>query len=317
MSKILKVIVITGPTACGKSDIGIRLAQKFNGEIISADSRQIYKKMDIGTGKVIGKTDFSHFVDIPPKLYPFISEGINHWLIDILNPSELFSVADFQKYAEAIEKDINKRNKIPFIVGGTGFFIRSLTEGLMFPNVKVSEETKKYVEDMSYEEALAKLSNIQTNAEEFIDIKNPRRVQRALSLLLSGMNNLSEMRMHRKPIAEYLVIGINYEREIINKRILKRLDDRLNHGMVKEIDSLLQNGDVTPERLDDFGLEYRWIGRFITGQMTYEEMHEKLYTEICRFAKRQMTWFKKYCNVIWINDEKQITEMIDKFLKEI
>ncbi len=313
----MKVVVITGPTACGKSDIGIKLAKKFNGEIISADSRQVYKKMDIGTGKVTGKTDLSYFLDIPPKLYPFISEGINHWLIDILNPSEQFSVADFQKYAEAIEQNIKERKKNPFIVGGTGFFIRSLTEGLLFPNAKVTEETKNYVESMTYEDALTKLLNLQNNAEEFIDIKNPRRVQRALSLLLSGMNNLSEMRMHKKPIAEYLVIGITYERETINQRILKRLDNRLNQGMVKEIELLLKNKDVTPERLDDFGLEYRWIGRFATGQITYNEMHEKLYTEICRFAKRQMTWFKKYCNVIWLNDEKQIIEMVDKFLKEI
>ena len=313
----MKVVVITGPTACGKSDIGIRLAQKFNGEIISADSRQVYKKMDIGTGKVLGSTDVSNYIDIPPKLYPFISEGIKHWLIDILNPAEQFSVADFQKYAEKIEIDIDRRNKIPFIVGGTGFFIRSLTEGLMFPNVKVSEETINNVESLPYEEALKQLLTLQNNADEFIDIKNPRRVQRALSLMMSGMQNLSEMRMHKKTIAQYLVIGITYDRETINKRILKRLDDRLNHGMVEEIDSLLKNGDVTTERLDDFGLEYRWIGRFVTGQMTYDEMHEKLYTEICRFAKRQMTWFKKYCNVTWINNEKQITEMIDKFLKEI
>ena len=313
----MKTIVITGPTACGKSDIGIKLAQKFNGEIISADSRQVYKKMDIGTGKVIGKTDFSNYVDVPPKLYPFVSEGINHWLIDILNPAEQFSVSDFQKYAEAIEKDIDNRNKIPFVVGGTGFFIRSLTEGLMFPNVTVTEETKNNVESMDNEEALTKLLNIQSNAEEFIDIKNPRRVKRALSLLLSGMSNLSEMRMHKNPISEYLVIGITYDRDTINKRILQRLDDRFNHGMVEEIASLLKNNDVTPERLDDFGLEYRWIGRFVTDQMTYDEMHEKLYTEICRFAKRQMTWFRKYCNVIWNNKEKQITEMVANFLKEI
>lgn len=314
----MKSIVVAGPTACGKSDIGIELAREFAGEIISADSRQVYRNMNIGTGKVEGylsgvEAEFFKCSD-GYFIHPFISENIVHWLIDLIEPMQNFSVADFQKLALEIMLNIVSRSKLPFIVGGTGLYIRSLTEGLVFPDLNVEPELKERLIRLSLEELQKEILQINQEAHLFLDIKNPRRVQRALELLYSGFS-LEDMKKKRDTGFSFLVLGIAYDREEINRRIRIRLDKRLEDGMVIEVKNLIDSG-VSFERLDSFGLEYRYLSRFLRGILSYDEMYETLYTEICKFAKRQMTWFRKFSNVVWVDDIAHARTLVYDYLNK-
>lgn len=308
-----KCVAVVGPTACGKSDLAVKLAEKFGGEVISADSRQIFKGMDLGTGKVSGFLDSSFSIDCPPVIFPFVSSGIRHWMIDILDPIEKFSAADFQRCALALIKNISERNRSVFVAGGTGFFVRSLTDGLDFAKVQISEEVRRYVLSLSLSEASERLISLQSDAESFVDLKNPRRVARALELMLSGLGNLSAMKNKRELGLEFLVLGLSLPRETLKLRIFNRLEERLQKGMVAEIEGLIERG-VPISRLESFGLEYRMIARYVSGSISYDEMKTSLYSEICKFAKRQMTWFKKYSNVVWLDGEREAFELVEHFL---
>ena len=314
----MKSIVIAGPTACGKSDLGILLADEFSGEIISADSRQVYRHMNIGTGKVEGQVSNiesdSFKCEDGTLVKPFISEAIKHWLLDITEPMQNFSVADYQKLALAIMRDMVLRDKIPFIVGGTGLYIRSLTEGLVFPDLQVEPKLKERLNSLTLEELQSELLKINQDAYLFLDIKNPRRVQRALELLLSGFL-LEDMKKTKNTGFNFLVLGISYPREEINNRIRLRLESRLKEGMIAEVQNLINEG-VSFQRLDSFGLEYRYLSRYIRGSISYDEMQETLYTEICKFAKRQMTWFRKFSNVVWVDGIDQARMLICDFLNK-
>lgn len=313
----MRSLVIVGPTASGKSDLAIALAKKYRTEIISADSRQVFQGMDIGTGKVEGQLDLSKSIEyeydaISRSMHPFISEGIPHWCIDLVPPTVPFSAAYFQHTALMALRDISSRGLKPIVVGGTGLYIRALTEGLSFP--RSTQEAHAEVLKMSYEEALAQLLKLQPDAADYIELKNPRRVFRGLELLLSGHTSLAVMRAHSKSECEFLTLGVELSPELLRERILKRLDARLHAGMCEEVQSLLNLG-ISAERLDGFGLEYRYVMRYLTGAMSYDAMHEKLYTEICRFAKRQRTWFKKYSSVVWMEPQQLLSEG-SRFLNE-
>jgi len=312
-----KAVIVAGPTACGKSDLGIKLANEFCGEIISADSRQIYCFMNLGTGKVEGFLDksYSVYLEDGKILYPFVSEGVSHWLLDILDPKDFFSSADFQRLALKVMSDMVLRNKIPFIVGGTGLYIRSLTEGLVFADVKIDDSLRKRLNSFSLAELQKELLTIDSNAHLLVDMKNSRRVQRALELMLSGMSSLKEMRKTRETEFDYLALGVSIPREELYRLIRVRLDARLEKGMISEVRDLINMG-VTLERLDSFGLEYRYLSRFVAGIISYDEMYERLYIEICKFAKRQMTWFKKYSNIHWINSFESAKKLIFDFLRK-
>lgn len=310
----LKCVAVAGPTACGKSDVAIRLAAAFGGEIISADSRQVFRGMDIGSGKVSGKIDLSFKTSEDMPMCPFVSDGIRHWLIDVAGPCDDFSAADFQRLALMSIRDISSRGRNVFVAGGTGFFLRSLTDGLDFPEISVSAETRDRIRSMSDADALDMLLSMQPDAQDTIDIKNPRRVARALELLMSGMPSLDCLRKKRDLGLDFLTLGITYPQEVLRIRIEDRLERRFKVGMIEEIAGLLKSG-VPRERLESFGLEYRWITKFVCGDMAFMDMRDKLFTEICRFAKRQMTWFRKYCNVVWIDNEEQAFRLVSDFLE--
>lgn len=309
-----RAIVIAGPTACGKSDVAISIAGRLGGEIISADSRQVYRGMDIGTGKVEGRRDFSFGISCPEPVFPFVSGGIRHWLIDVADPCDEFTVADFQRISLAVSDSVFARGRRLIVAGGTGFFVRSLTDGLDFPDVSVSQETRDLVRAMTAEEAASRLAELSQDAPGLVDMKNPRRVARALELILSGLPSISDMRRRRDLGIDFMTIGITYPAEILRKRISDRLDARLAAGMVGEVRGLLDSG-VPPGRLESFGLEYRWLGRHLAGLIGFDEMRERLYFDICRFAKRQMTWFRKYCGVIWVDGAESAFELASRFLE--
>lgn len=315
----MDVIVIAGPTACGKSDLGIKIAHELDTQIVSADSRQVYRHMDIGTGKVPGYSDKSKELSASFSgntfiLNPYISENIEHWLIDIADPCEEFSVAHFQSLSSTILSDIASKGKVPLVVGGTGLYIRSLTEGLVFPDIIVPTSVREQISFMTMEEKIERLLELDPLAGETIELKNPRRVERALELMMSGLSSVSEMRKKSKPPFTFLVLGLKPPQDEMLRRIKQRLDLRLNEGMVEEVENLLNMG-VSKERLEFFGLEYRFISRHICGELTFEEMKESLYYAICHFAKRQITWFNKYSDVNWLASADEAMPRIRTFIE--
>jgi len=305
MTKIKKkkLLVILGPTASGKSSLAIKLAKKFNGEVISADSRQVYKGMDLGTGKVERDKKKSKF---------YYSENIRHHLLDVVKPTQYFSVYNYQKLALKAIKDILKRKKLPILCGGTGFYISSVIENWQFVKLKPDWKIRKKLEQLSSEELFKKLKEIDPERAKEIDPKNKRRIIRALEIAFK----LGKVpKLIKKPLKmDILILGIKKEKKELKKLIKKRLEKRIKEGMIKEIAKLKKEG-VSSSKLESFGLEYRWINRFLEKKISYEEMIISLYKEILKYAKRQMTWFKKMKNIFWIKTEKEAYQLVKNWLK--
>lgn len=302
INKIPKLLVIVGPTASGKSDLAIKLAKEFKGEVISADSRQVYIGMDIGTGKVKIKK-------LKGKIY---SEGIRHHLLDVISPKKYFSVVQYQKLAIKAINDVQKRGKLPILCGGTGFYISAVIEGWQFPKVKPNLKLRKDLEKLTAEQLFLKLKKLDPQKAKTIDKNNKRRLIRALEII--NQNKKIEP-LRKKPLEmDILILGIKKDKEILKKRIKKRLEKRLKEGLIEEVKRLKKEG-VSSKRLEDFGLEYRFINHYLENKISYKEMKEKLLKEIIKYAKRQMTWFKnKIQNIKWINNIKTARKLTAQWL---
>ena len=291
-----KLLVILGPTATGKSDLAIRLAKKFEGEVLSADSRQVYKGMDIGTGKITKKE----------------MRGIPHYLLDVENPKKRFTVAKFVELANnAIEK-INEKNKLPIICGGTGFYIQALVDGIILPDVSPDEKLRKKLQKKSCEELMEMLEKLDPIRAKNIDRKNARRIIRAIeiSLALGKVPKLKKKNNNFNP----LFIGSFLPKEELKEKIKNRLLKRIEIGMIEEAKKLHKNG-LSYKRMDELGLEYRYLALYLQRKIPKEEMIDKLEKEIGHFAQRQMTWFKKDKRIKWYNpkDLRKIEREVRKF----
>jgi len=289
-----KIVVIVGPTASGKTGLSIKLAKKFRGEVISADSRQVYKGMNIGTGKATKRE----------------MQGIPHHLLDVVSPEKRFTVTDYRKLAEKAIRNIQKKNKLPIIAGGTGFYIQALIDGIAIPEVKPDFKLRKRLEEKPAQDLFMQLEKLDPERAKNIDKFNKRRLIRALEIILKTKNTIPPPK--KNPIdSDVLFIGINKPnlKDLIGNRLLKRL----RQGMVAEVKKLHASG-VSWKRLEEFGLEYRYIAYFLQNKMGKEEMIEKLQKEIEHYAKRQMTWFKRDKRIHWIKNEKQAQNLIKKFL---
>jgi tRNA dimethylallyltransferase len=287
-----KLLVILGPTASGKTDLSIKLAKKFNGEIISADSRQIYRGMDIGSGKVTKKE----------------MKNIPHYLLDVASPKKRFAVTQYRKLALKAIKDIQKRGKLPILVGGTAFYIQAVIDGITIPEVKADWKLRKQLEkeDNLYEI----LKKLDPQRAETIDKDNPRRLIRAIEIVLKTKKPIPKIKQN--PIkSDVLIIGItkNNLKELINKRLFKRL----KNGMIAEIKNL--RSIISWKRLEEFGLEYRFIAQYLQGKISKQTMIDKIQKESEHFAKRQMTWFKKDKRINWIKNYKESEKLLKKFLQ--
>lgn len=281
-----KIIVILGPTASGKSALAMKIAKKIDGEIISADSRQVYKGLDIGTGKITKKE----------------MRGVPHHCIDIVSPKKVFTVVYFKKCAdEAIEK-IFAKNKTPIIVGGTGLYIQAIVDNIVLPEVKPNWKLRKELEKKTTEEMFAMLKKLDPERAKNIDFQNPRRLIRSIEIAksLGKVPNLEA----KLPSWEALQIGIRVSDEKLKENINKRLVYRLKKGMIAEAKKLHAQG-LSWKRMDELGLEYRYLAKFLKGEISKYEMTEKLKTEIWQYAKRQMTWFKRDKRIKWISRENQ------------
>lgn len=291
-----KLIVILGPTASGKSELAVKIAKEFNGEIISADSRQVYKGMDIGTGK-IGKKEM---------------KGIPHHLLDVASPKRRFTVWQYQKLASKAMDKIFRKGKVPILCGGTGFYIQAVINGLVIPKVKPDWKLRRKLERKSPKELFEILKKLDPKRASKIDKENPRRLIRAIEIAKKiGRVPILEKKPLPYPV---LILGIKKEKEELKKLIRKRLLKRFRQGMIAEVKKLKKSG-LSWKRLEEFGLEYRWISRYLQKKISKEEMIEKLEKDIENFAKRQMTWFKKDSRIHWLKNYDEATKLIKEFLK--
>lgn len=290
--KKTKVLVIVGPTASGKSDLAIRLAKKLDGEVISADSRQVYKGLNIGSGKVT-KSEMN---------------GIPHHLLNVADPREVFSVAQYKKLAEPIVENIAKENKLPIIVGGTGFYIDALTGTTSLPEVGPNEKLRKRLEKLSAEELFKILKEKDPSRAKTIDAKNKVRLIRALEIIEA----LGKVPKHEPTQSAYQLVYIGLRPLDIDERIKMRLEKRLA-GIIRE-SKLLHSKGLSYKRMDELGLEYRYAALYLQGKLDKDEMREKLNTEIHRYAKRQMTWFKRNKKIKWFTPEE--SSQIEKYIKQ-
>ncbi len=300
-----KLIVILGSTASGKSDLGIKLARKFNGEIISADSRQVYKKMDIGTGKVSKREQ----------------KIIRHHLLDVTNPKKIFTVSDFKKLGQKAISDIISRNKLPIVVGGTGFYIDALVKGLALPEVPANNKLRAKLEKMTAENLYKELKKLDPSRAHAIDSDNKRRLIRALEIIKTTGKPVPKLESSTK----YQVLWLGLRPKNLEKRIKTRLEKRLKQGLVREVKNLLNSG-VSKKRLYDFGLEYRQISEYLASKkfkvksiknFKKSEYYQKLLREIIKYSKRQMTWFKRNEEIHWIKNPKEAEKLIRKFISPL
>jgi len=292
-----KLVVILGPTASGKTDLSVGIAKKFDGEIVSADSRQVYKGLNIGSGKITKKEML----------------GIPHYLLDVASPKIKFTVAQYQNLANKKIKNIQKRGKLPILVGGTGFFIQSITDGIVIPEVKPNWKLRKELEKIPLPELIKRLKTIDPIRAGNIDQNNPRRVLRALEIAIKLGGPIPTVR-HKKPEYNILKIGILKPKEELKTAIQKRLIKRLkNNALVNEVKKLHKQG-LSWKRLEEFGLEYRFVAQYLQDKISKQEMINKIQIESEHYTKRQMTWFKKDKNIYWIKNKKASEILIKKFL---
>ena len=273
------MVIILGPTATGKTSLSVKLAYDFDGEIISADSRQIYKGMDIGTGKDLDD-------------YIIHNQQINYHLIDILNPNTNYSVYQFKKDYEQVYKNIINNNKKPFLCGGTGLYIESILLDYQIMTAPPNFNLREKLETYSLLQLIQELKTINSSVFDPKYHTSKRRVIRSIEILLYDNSTSINMNLQKTSTNKTLVIGVQIDRKRNLELIKKRLILRLKNGMVEEVEHLLKTG-LSSKRLHYFGLEYKFIGKYLLKEISYDGMVEKLNIAINRFSKRQMTFFRR------------------------
>lgn len=302
-----KVVVIVGPTASGKTALSIELAKKINGEIVSCDSMQIYKDMDIGSAK-------------PTKEE---MQGIKHYMIDIASPEERFSVAEYKRKAEIAIEEIIQKGKTPIVIGGTGLYANSLIYGIEYNEIKLDEEYRKALENIaSTEQGLKNLYNkaieIDSKAMEIISCNDKKRIIRVLEIYHSTGKTKTELEIESRKNGvkyDYKVFAIDMDRETLYDRINRRVDIMIENGLIEEVETILQKYKKFPTAMQ--GLGYKEVVEYLNKEISKEEMIEKIKQETRRYAKRQLTWFRKNKETIWIDGLGDMQNNIDIILEGI
>jgi tRNA dimethylallyltransferase len=298
------LIVILGPTASGKSALGIALAQHFQGEIVSADSRQVYRGLDIGTAKVT----------------PEERALVPHHLLDVVEPQEVYSVAQFQHDAIAAIDGILQRQRLPLLVGGSPHYIQTVVDHFDLPTVPPQPELRAQLEAQPLDALLTQLEALDPQSAATIDRKNSRRVIRALEVTLVTGKPFSEQRRIAKPLYRCLQLGIDWPRDVLYRRIDDRIDERMQQGLEQEVRDLLARG-ISYERLDALGLEYRFVSRWLNNEFATEaEMVQRLKYASHDFTRRQLTWFRRDKRISWIDGNSDLVTkaipLVQNFLDE-
>ncbi len=297
-----KLLVITGPTAVGKTKLAARVAYAIGGEIISADSRQVYKNMDIGTGKDLQE-------------YTVEGQQIPYHLIDILEAGEKYFINQyFKDYLRALQ-DIQQRGAKPIVCGGSGLYIETALEGNAWSAIPVNEKLRKQLEPLSERELLRKVEQIPLPILRHLDIGTTKKIKRGIEIAEYLAHHQAPVR--KLPAIEPVIIALHLPRTIVKERILARLQHRLAHGMIEEVQALLDRG-LAPNDLKYYGLEYRWVTAYLLNEVTKDEMVERLNIGIRQFAKRQMTWFrrmeKKGYRLHWLDAQQPSKELLEQVL---
>ena len=295
-----KIVVIVGQTASGKSDLAVELALAFDGEVISADSRQVYKGLDIGTGKITKKE----------------MRGIPHYLLDVVEVDKQFSVVDFKKEAEHVIQRILQKGRLPIVAGGTGFYIQSLVDNLVFPDVPPNSELQHTLEQKSTNELIEVLAKYDVNVPLHINNKNKRKIIRAIEIASSG-NGITKL---QKAPAQYdfLQIGIRVDKAMLRQKIEKRNTHMLDVGLTDEVQTLRNNG-MTQAKIQELGFEYSYVLQYLEGKIQKDEMLYRMNTKTWQYAKRQETWFKRDTRIQWFDStnntaKKEIVDTIKRFV---
>ena len=295
------LVTILGPTACGKTSFAAQLAYQLNAEIISADSRQIYRRMDIGTGKDLAD-------------YEVNGKHIPYHLIDIAEPGYKYNLFEYQRDFLAVYEDMRRRNVFPILCGGTGLYLESVLKGYKMMPVPQNDELRSRLEGKSLEELTQMLATYKT-LHNTTDVDTAKRAIRAIEIQEYYKEHPQEF--VEFPSINTLIIGLDVDRELRRARISKRLQDRLQEGMVDEVRRILESG-VTPEDMIYYGLEYKYITNYIIGNLTYEQMVSELEIAIHQFAKRQMTWFRgmerRGFTIHWIDSQLPMNEKVDRVM---
>lgn len=292
-----QVIAIVGPTAAGKTSLSVALAQKFSGEVVSADSRQIYKGLDLGTGKVTERE----------------MRGVRHHLLDIVSPSETYTATDFLRDGSKAVAAILKRNYLPIIAGGTLFYVDVLLGRVTPAEVPPNKALRKALEEYDTETLFEMLKEQDSQYAASIDKDNPRRLIRALEIIdLPG-----EIPKPKKQVRyHYLILGIKVGKDTLQKSIHVRLKKRLGAGMLKEVEGLLEQG-LSHKRLETLGIEYKYLSRHLRGQIDLNTAKKEIETKSWQYAKRQLTWLRRDKEVRWVTsgDVKEAEKMVTEFLE--
>jgi tRNA dimethylallyltransferase len=293
-------IAIVGPTASGKTALSIALAQTFSGEIISADSRQVYRGMDIGTAKVT----------------PEEMAGIPHHLLDVAHPNDTYTAADFVRAASEALTAITARGKLPIIAGGTFFYLDFLRGNVSAPPVPPNPLLRSELETLTIEQLLDKIRVLDPNRANALDTHNPRRLVRAIEIA-TALGTVPPIKPKSSPY-RWLTLGIDISLDVLEERIRQRVFSRIDNGMIEEVEQLHANG-ISYERLDTFGLEYRYIARYLQRLLDKDTMVQEIITKTRQFAKRQKTWLKRDQSIQWIQfpvDTQRAITLVRDFLKE-
>lgn len=292
-----KILVVLGPTASGKSDLAVKLAEKFNGEVVSADSRQVYEGLDIGSGKISDRN----------------MRGIPHHMLDVLPPKKVLTVEEFREKSLNIIDDILARGKVPIVCGGSGFYIQAIVDNTVFPDVPPNPKLRDKLETISAEKLLKKLASVDRRRAKEMDPNNKRRIIRAIEIA-TALGKVPKTK--NEPKYKVFMAGIKTPPDVLKEKIHIRLIYRMKKGMIEEAKKLRASG-LSLKRMEALGLEYRYLARHLSGKLNKNQMLVELENEIWKFARRQMTWFRRDKRIKWFDIKKtaQIEKAARKFLK--
>ncbi|OGY31390.1 MAG: hypothetical protein A3A57_01965 [Candidatus Woykebacteria bacterium RIFCSPLOWO2_01_FULL_41_12] len=316
-----RLLVIVGPTGTGKTNLALDLAKKFNGELVSADSRQIYKGMDIGTGKLPGNIESRmKNSDLEKHDKYWLVKGIPVHLYDVITPDERFSVAEYQQLAYKVIDEIHYKHKLPILVGGTGLYIQSVTEGLKIPNVPPNKRLRKNFEVKPLSSLISELEAVDPRTAEKIDKQNPRRVIRALEVFYQTGESMSKLKSKFKIDFDLLKIGLTSTRERLYKNANARVDNWFRGDFVKEVKNLIKSGYKESIGLSTLG--YRQVAMYLESKISLEEAKQRTIFEHHGYIRRQSTWFKKTRNTHWFDIQEknfkfEINKLITPWLKSV
>jgi tRNA dimethylallyltransferase len=300
------LIVILGPTASGKTNLATHLAHQLHGEIISADSRQVYRDMNIGTGKDIEE-------------YRIENQSIPYHLIDILDAGEQYHIHQFQQDFQQVFNDISSRNKPAILCGGSGMYLEAVLKGFEFTAVPINEKFRDELLEKSTEELLKEYHKNPSEFTQKADISTRKRLIRAIEISQFLSQN-PDYKIHKPIIPKFIIFGLNPDTEIRRISITKRLHERLQNGMIEEVKALIDSG-ISPDKLIYYGLEYKFITQYLTGEMDYETMVERLNIAIHQFAKRQMTYFRKMehdgLKINWLESKLPLDKKSEEIITKI